>query len=75
MEMEWRSGWIFRIACWLALWAFGLASAGLLLFGIVAAMQAMLGVGPVLAIVAGGLGMVLWFVLCRKTAPLPDPVG
>ena len=33
MNVEWQSGWIFRILCWLALWAFGLVSGGLLLFG------------------------------------------
>ncbi len=81
MNVEWQSGWIFRILCWLALWAFGLVSGGLLLFGIlgslsIAALSAagvaapVYGtgvIGPGAAVITGILGLAVWFVLCRVT--------
>ncbi len=64
MSMD-RDSWAFRILCWLALWGFGMASGGLLLFGVFALAQEPVGVGPKLAIVAGSVGTILWIVLSR----------
>lgn len=67
MEMA-RDSWAFRVLCWLALWGFGMASGGLLLFGVFALVQEQAGAGPKLAIVAGAIGTVLWIVLSRLSA-------
>ena len=68
MVADWRSDWLWRIICALALWGFGIVCGGLLLFGVLAQVQgAPLGAGPVLAIVAGSVGLVAWVVLCRMS--------
>lgn len=65
-ESDWRGTWVFRIACALALWGFGIVGIGLLLFGVIAQAQGVVpGPGPMLSIVAGGVATVAYVVLCR----------
>ena len=66
IEADWRSSWLLRIVCALALWGFGIVSVGLLLSGIVMhGLQP--GAGPLLAITGGVVATAVYLVLCRLT--------
>ncbi len=66
MNAEWQSDWARRLICAVALWGWGMTSAGLLLFGIVAYGQGFhQGGQPILAMLLGSVGLVAWVVLSR----------
>lgn len=66
VEADWRSSWLLRIVCALALWGFGIVSVGLLLSGIFLH-GAQPGAGALLAITGGVVATVAYLVLCRWT--------